>query len=161
MGLFDLFKKKKTVVEIKNVTSENNSSPERIEKKSSQEEFILINPISVEESISVEQIPAKYEKASVENPHYKTWVDVFESANTQIDYWATILKNSERSQRQTTSGQSQSKSFPNYSDTITANGSIAIMTIRSFNSQKIEDDKEDIDLFLNKITNCNYLVIDI
>lgn len=102
-----------------------------------------------------------YEKASVENPHYKTWVDVFESANTKIDYWATILRNSERSQTQTTSGLSQSKSFPNYSDTITANGSIGIMTIRSFNSHKIEDDKEDIDLFLNKITNCNYLIIDI
>ncbi|MDR3058937.1 MAG: DNA translocase FtsK, partial [Prevotella sp.] len=61
MGLFDLFKKKKTVVEIENATSENNSSPEEIEENSSQEEFILIKPISAEESISVEQIPAKEE----------------------------------------------------------------------------------------------------
>jgi hypothetical protein len=102
-----------------------------------------------------------YEKASAENTHYKTWVDVFQSADTQIDYWATILKKSEQSQKQTTSDQSKSKPFPNYSDTITANGAIAIMTIGSFNSHKIEDDKEKINLFINKITNCDYLIIDI
>lgn len=103
-----------------------------------------------------------YEKASLENPHYKTWVDVFQSANTQIDYWAAILKNSERSLQQTTSGTSKkSKPLPNYSDTITANGLTAIMTIRSFNSHKIEDEKEKINLFLDKITNCDHLIIDI
>jgi hypothetical protein len=102
-----------------------------------------------------------YEKAVTEEPHYKTWVDVFQSAGNQIDYWATILKKSEQNRTQTTSEFIKPKSLPNYSDTITANGSIAIMTIRSFNSHKIEEDKEKIDLFLNKITNCNYLIIDI
>jgi hypothetical protein len=104
---------------------------------------------------------AAYEKLSTENPHYKTWVNVFQAADTQIDYWAAILKNSEKNQRQTTSASPKSKPRPNYSDTIVADGSIAIMTIRSFNMHNVKNDKEKIDSFLNKITNCKYLIIDI
>jgi hypothetical protein len=102
---------------------------------------------------------AAYEKLSAENPHYKAWVNVFQAADARIDYWAAILKNSE--QNQAASASPKSKPRPSYSDTITADGSIAIMTIQSFNMHNIKKDKETIDLFLSKITNCSYLIIDI
>lgn len=103
-----------------------------------------------------------YKRLAAENANYNTWVNVFQKSGKQIDYWATILKNSEpKITSKSKSISKPQKITSNYSDTIVSDGLIAIMTIRSFNLFKINDDKIRIDHFLNSIENGKYLIIDI
>lgn len=103
-----------------------------------------------------------YKKASLDDSHYLKWVEMFDNPNSRIDYWSNILKEMESPQVSTKrSSDSSQKAHLNYSDMLLENGEIAIMTIRSFNFHKIDEDKELIDRFLEKIGECKYLIIDI
>jgi len=103
-----------------------------------------------------------YKKIAAGNPHYAKWVEVFENQNSRIDYWAEILKKAEKPNiPENPKNEAPRKNLPNYSDTLINDGEIAIMTIRSFNYQKIEKDKAEVEAFLSKIGNSRYLIIDI
>jgi len=103
-----------------------------------------------------------YKKLAIKNPNYNNWVQLFEHPNARIKYWSDILIKMETP---STSINEENKipqiSRSNYSDTIVNNGQIAIMKILSFDVHSIEKDKDAITLFLNKIRDCKYLIIDI
>jgi len=103
-----------------------------------------------------------YKKLAADNPHYTKWIEVFENQNSRIAYWAEILKKAEKPNiLKNHKNEVPRKNAPNYSDTLLDDGEIAIMAIRSFNYQKIEKDKAEVEAFLSKIGNSKYLIIDI
>lgn len=105
-----------------------------------------------------------YNKLAESYPHFITWSKIFDQNVSSITYWATILKRREQSiPKNNILKEQQVLSSPksNYSDSLLICDSIAIMTIRSFNLHKIEDDRVKIDNFLKKISNSNTLIIDI
>jgi hypothetical protein len=100
-----------------------------------------------------------YKKLAAENSHYNRWVEIFENPSSQAEYWSGFLKKSEKKPIQ--NKVKIKREVSNYSDTLLNKGEIAIMAILSFNYNKIEKDKAEIEDFLNKTGESKYLVIDI
>jgi hypothetical protein len=99
-----------------------------------------------------------YHEVAEKDANYKKWAEMFDNPKTRTKYWAPILEKGE-SNAETNNETSPQK--PNYSDTVIADGKIAIMTIRSFGHFRIKPDKKKIDALFDKISDCEALIINI
>ncbi len=130
--------------------------------------FVLKSIISELNSGHVSFMPTQYydaylsiyKKSSETMPKYKMWVEVLESDSIKPKYWANILENAIIQTDNKQDEKKQEKIRPNYSDTI-INNKVAVMNILSFNKFMIEKDKPKITEFLKKITELEYLIVNI
>ena len=103
-----------------------------------------------------------YKKGALEKPVYKTWVDVLKSVQPQSEYWQEVSK----------------KVFPYYYDYVSESAEvefesvttkiiiekenkIAVIRIKSFWRSYLEKDSVLVNDFIEKIADCNHLIIDI
>jgi hypothetical protein len=143
---------------------------ERIKKTKNDSSYIFVlkSIISELNSGHVSFMPIQYydaylsiyKKSSETMPKYSTWVEVLESDSIKPKYWAEILENGITQRDSEQDEKKQDKIRQNYSDTI-INNKIAVMNILSFNKFKIENDKPKITEFLEKITELEYLIVNI
>ncbi|MDR1197901.1 MAG: hypothetical protein LBK94_02660 [Prevotellaceae bacterium] len=99
-----------------------------------------------------------YHEAAEKDANYKKWAEMFDNPKTRTKYWAPILEKGESNAEENNESSPQK---PNYSDTVIADGKIAIMTIRTFSYFRIKSDKEKIDELFDKISDCEALIINI
>lgn len=98
-----------------------------------------------------------YNRLSQKNSRYSVWINELQKSNRN-EYWSSLLASNKSVLKNNLDPIHQK---PNYSDSITYNGNIAIMSILSFNMFNIEKERIMIRNFLSRIQECKYLIIDI
>ncbi|MDR2064318.1 MAG: hypothetical protein LBP85_01205 [Prevotellaceae bacterium] len=101
-----------------------------------------------------------YHEIAEKNGRYVKWAEMFDNPKTRTKYWTEILKKGESNIHSDNETASQ-KPISDYFDTVIADKKIAVMTVRTFNHFRIEPDREKINALLNKINECEALIINI
>ena len=96
----------------------------------------------------------KYGEACLINPGYIPWVNTLNQSDKEMGYWSKLLKKGNTK-------ETVSKNNSQYKDSIIPSRKIGILHISSFDPESRENDFQRINEFLYRISNYNYLIIDI